>query len=89
MNAKHFRFEKIEKTEIEIFNAAQKVAESYNEEVIYIEIIIIQNIIEIDFHKEYKTEYIGINTCRSTLPEFTKFQENFRNLLEIKKRGSL
>lgn len=84
MNAKHFTFNKIEKTEIEIFNAAQKVAASYNEEIIYIEIIIIQNIMEIDFHKEYKAEYIGINTCRSTYPEFEKFQENFRNLLRTK-----
>lgn len=84
MNSKHFRFDNIEKTEIEIFNAAQKVAESYNEEVIYIEMIIIQNIMEIDFHKEYKAEYIGINTCRSTYPEFEKFQENFKNLLKTK-----
>lgn len=87
MNSKHFKSDNIENTSIEIFNTAQKVAATYNEEVIYIEIIIIQNIMEIDFHKEYKAEYIGINTCRSTYQEFTKFQENFINLLEIKKRS--
>ena len=49
MNSKHFKFDNIENTSIEIFNTAQKVAATYNEEVIYIEIIIIQNIMEIDF----------------------------------------
>lgn len=89
MNSKHYKFDNIEKATIEIFNAAQEIAEKTKEEVIYIEIVIIHNIVEIDFHEKYKNEYIGINTCRNTESEFAKFQENFRNMLEMKRKGSL
>ena len=89
MNSKHFKFDNIEKTSAEIFNTAIKIAETTNEEIIYIEVIIIHNIMENDFHTRYKNEYIVINTCRNTESEFTKFKENFRNLLEMKRRGSL
>ena len=50
MNSKHFKFDNIEKTSAEIFNTAIKIAETTNEEIKYIEVIINHNIIEIDFH---------------------------------------